>query len=149
MPRRIWHKPIGVAMTDHGEWKRPEEWNRRRRIKDEVSLLVPTEVRDRKLLPSDVWQRMDRAERVEYLTGSSLDNCKDILDLPLEAAIRSPTVMNGKVQVIRALLGTLTKIGLESRRLEAMQQEALSQLIDDFAAEEDGDAPRRPPHRAG
>jgi hypothetical protein len=84
----------------------------------------------------DVWQRMNDRERVECATGRSLDNCLDILDLPLELAVRSPTVMSGKCQVIRAVLQVVTRVGLESARLRGMQEELLGRLIDDFAEEE-------------
>jgi hypothetical protein len=52
-------------------------------------------------------------------------------------AVRSPTVMSGKVQVIRAILTVVSKVGLESHRLRGLQEAALAQLVDDFAAEEE------------
>jgi hypothetical protein len=81
---------------------------------------------------------MDQGQRVECLTGRSLDNCKDILDFPIEAALESPTLMNGKVGVIRAILTVITKVGLDSTRLKQMQDELLTRMIDDFATETAG-----------
>jgi hypothetical protein len=55
------------------------------------------------------------AERVELLTGRSLDNCKEILDFPMEAAVLSPALMNGKCQVIRSILTAIMRVGLDPR----------------------------------
>jgi hypothetical protein len=88
-------------------------------------------------VPYDKWQRMSERERIECATGRTLDNCIDILDMPMEMAVRSPTVMSGKVQVIRAILTVVSKVGLESHRLRGLQEAALAQLVDDFAAEEE------------
>ena len=87
-------------------------------------------------ITDDVWRRLTSAERVEELTGHSLDNCRAILDLPLEMAVMSPTVMTGKTQIIRAILNAVTRVGMESDRLRRMQDEVLGQLIDDFDMEE-------------
>lgn len=87
-------------------------------------------------IPQAVWDRMTAQERVEELTGHSLDNCRAILDLPLEMAVMSPTVMTGKVQVVRAILTAVTKVGIESSRLRTMQDEVLGSLIDEFDREE-------------
>lgn len=86
----------------------------------------------RPLIPQDKWDRMDSGARVEALTGQSLDNCRAILDMPMEMAVTSPNVMSGKVQVIRALLNAVTRVGLESRRLHEMRDEVLGELIADF-----------------
>jgi hypothetical protein len=102
-----------------------------------MALLPPATGR---VVPVEQWARMDHGERVEVLTGRSLDNCKDILDFPLEAAVLSPTLMAGKCQVIRAILTAITRVGLESSRLKAMQDELLQTIIDDFGGEAAGQA---------
>jgi hypothetical protein len=55
---------------------------------------------------------MDHAQRVELLTGKSPDNCKEILDFPIEAAIISPALMNGKTSVIRSIRTAITRVGI-------------------------------------
>jgi hypothetical protein len=92
------------------------------------------------MVPREQWERMDHAQRVELLTGRSLDNCKDILDFPMEAAVLSPTLMTGKIGVIWAILTAITRVGLESSRLRAMQDELLQTIIDDFGGESAGQA---------
>ena len=106
----------------------------KQRIADLLQGLLPTG--NMRKVPQDRWVRMDPAEKVEELTGHSLDNCRDILDLPLEMAVRSPNVMHGKVQIIRAILSAVTKVGIESSRLRQMQDELLGKLIEDFDAAE-------------
>jgi hypothetical protein len=103
------------------------------RWRDRLAHMVPT-AGPVKRLPPDVWQRMDRAAQVEHLAGLTLDDCLRILELPMELAVESTCVMNGKVQVIRVLMHAISKVGLERHRLE--QQEALGRLIDDFAEDE-------------
>ena len=98
---------------------------------DRVIALVPPEV-GHATLPHE-WSSMDNARRIEVLTGRSLDNCKEILDFPMEAAAISPTVMSGKTTVIRAILSAVTRVGLQSQRLQSMQDELLQGIIDDFA----------------
>jgi hypothetical protein len=106
----------------------------RQRTQDEFRALVQPSKGS--AVSADVWGRMSDRERIECATGRSLDNCIDILDLPLELAVRSPTVMQGKCQVIRAVLQVVTRVGLESARLRGMQEELLGKLIDDFLSEE-------------
>jgi hypothetical protein len=108
----------------------------RQKTQDRLIALVPPATG--RVTSAAEWQRMDHAERVELLTGRSLDNCKDILDFPLEAAVISPTLMNGKIGVIRAILTAITRVGLESSRLRAMQDELLQKIIDDFGGEAAG-----------
>ena len=64
----------------------------------------------------------------------------EVLDLPMTLAVTSPCVMNGKVGVIRAILTAVTKVGIESKRLQGMQQEVLGRLINDFEEAERGSA---------
>lgn len=103
----------------------------RKAAQDRLIQLIPPS--SGRVVPADVWARMDQSQRISTLTGRSLDNCKDILDYPMEAAILSPNLMTGKCQVIRAILTCVTRVGLESRRLEQMQDELLQGMIDDFA----------------
>lgn len=95
-----------------------------------LEALIPRD--QQRKVPQDVWNRMEPAQRIEELTSHSLDNCRDILDLPMAMALKSPNVMSGKVQIIRAILTVVTKVGIESTRLRQMQDEVLGQLIDDF-----------------
>ena len=60
----------------------------RQRTQDKLQSLLNNHHRK---ISDDVWQRMDAHQRVEELTGHSLDNCRAILDLPLEMAVMSPT----------------------------------------------------------
>jgi hypothetical protein len=99
-----------------------------------VALVQPSKGR---MVPADVWARMSERERIEAMTGRSLDECMNILELPLEAAVRSPNVMQGKVGVIRAVLGMVARVGLESARLRGIQDQLLGELIDDFRDEEE------------
>jgi hypothetical protein len=108
----------------------------RERRADEFAALIPASKGEP--VPGDVWRRMSERERIEAAAGRSLDNCMDILDLPLAMAVRSPTVMQGKVGVIRAILTCVAKVGVESARLRGMQEQLLGQLIDDFREEERG-----------
>jgi hypothetical protein len=97
---------------------------------DRIMALVPPAVGH--VTTPEVWASMEPAERVELLTGRSLDNCKEILDFPIEAAIVSPALMTGKVSVIRSILTAITRVGIESSRLRQMH-ELLQGIIDDFA----------------
>ena len=83
-------------------------------------------------IPHDRWERMSPAEKIEALTGHSLDNCREILDLPIALALESPTVMTGKTQIVRAILQAVTRVGIESSRLAHIQDEVLEKLIADF-----------------
>ena len=106
----------------------------RQKTQDMLQALIPNE--QKRKVPNDIWARMDASQRIEELTGHSLDNCRDILDLPIEVAVKSPTVMNGKVGIIRAILQLVARVGIESNRLRQMQEEVLGKLIDDFDQEE-------------
>jgi hypothetical protein len=85
------------------------------------------------MVDRDVWNRLSERERIETMTGRSLDNCINILDLPMELAVQSPTVMNGKVGVIRAVFQVLVESG--KRRPLPHAQEMLGELIGQFEAE--------------
>jgi hypothetical protein len=106
----------------------------RQKTQDMLQALIPN--KQKRKVPTDIWARMDASQRIEELTGHSLDNCRDILDSPIEVAVKSPTVRNGKVGSIRAILQVVARVGLESNRLRQMQDELLGKLIDDFDTEE-------------
>ena len=106
----------------------------RQKTQDMLQAVIPN--KQKRKVPTDIWARMDASQRIEELTGHSLENCRDILDLPIEVAIKSPSVMNGKVGIIRAILQVVARVGIESSRLRQMQEEVLGKLIDDFDQEE-------------
>jgi hypothetical protein len=116
-------------MTIKGPAKSVANWHERER---QLQALVPAQ-RKSVPFPSDVWQAMTDKERVEACIGRSLDECMDILDLPMELAVSSPCVMNGKVGVIRAILTCVKDFGRKSSRL---QEQLLGELINGFEAEE-------------
>ena len=82
----------------------------------------------------DVWARLTEREKIETMTGRTLDNCINILDLPMELAVQSPTVMTGKSQVIRAVLQAIVASG-KGRPGLVDQQAQLDKLIGGFEAE--------------
>ena len=60
----------------------------------------------------------------------SLDDCKALLEVdPLDC---HPAVLNAKVQVIRAVLHTTVKLGLESRRLADERERVIGELAEAF-----------------
>jgi hypothetical protein len=83
------------------------------------------------VVPADVWNRLSEREQIETMTGRSLDNCINILDLPMELAVQSPTVMTGKCQVIRAVLQAIVASG-KGRQGSERSQQMLGELIGQF-----------------
>ena len=68
--------------------------------------------------------------RLQRLLGMSLDDCKALLEVdPLDC---HPAVLNAKVQVIRAVLHTTVKLGLESRRLADERERVIGELAEAF-----------------
>ena len=60
----------------------------------------------------------------------SLDDCKALLEVdPLDC---HPAVLNAKIQVIRAVLHTSVKLGLESRRLAEERDRVIGELASEF-----------------
>ena len=68
--------------------------------------------------------------RLQRLLGMSLDDCKSLLEVdPLKC---HPTVLNAKIQVIRAVLHTTVKLSLESRRLAEDRERVIGELAEAF-----------------
>jgi hypothetical protein len=68
--------------------------------------------------------------RLQRLLGMSLDDCKSLLEVdPLKC---HPTVLNAKIQVIRAVLHTTVKLSLESRRLAEDRERVIGDLAEAF-----------------
>jgi len=84
----------------------------------------------RELIPRDEWNRLPAEGRLQRLLGMSLDNCKSLLEVdPLDCP---PATLNAKIQVIRAVLHTTVKLGLESRRLADEREKVIHELAAEF-----------------
>jgi len=84
----------------------------------------------RELFPKDEWNRLPAEGRLQRLLGMSLDDCKSLLEVdPLKC---HPTMLNAKIQVIRAVLHTSVKLGLESRRLAEERDRVIGELAAEF-----------------
>ena len=82
------------------------------------------------LIPRDEWNRLPVDGRLQRLLGMSLDNCKSLLEVdPLKC---HPTMLNAKIQVIRAVLHTTVKLGLESQRLAEERERVIGELAEAF-----------------
>ena len=68
--------------------------------------------------------------RLQRLLGMSLDDCKALLEVdPLDC---HPAMLNAKIQVIRAVLHTSVKLGLEGRRLAEERERVIGELAEAF-----------------
>jgi hypothetical protein len=91
-------------------------------------------VRKWPLIPRDEWREMPTERRLTVLLGRSLDECLDILEEPLEGC--NPGMLSTKVQVIRAVLHTCTKLGIEASRAHSERDAVLSAMAADLRARE-------------
>ena len=82
------------------------------------------------LIPTDEWNRLPVDGRLQRLLGMSLDDCKAVLEVdPLDC---HPAMLNAKIQVIRAVLHTSVKLGLESQRLAEERERVIGELAEAF-----------------
>src|SRR6516162_4815585 len=89
-----------------------------------------TKTMARELIPRDEWNQLPVDRRLQRLLGMSLDNCKSLLEVdPLDCP---PATLNAKIQVIRAVLHTTVKLGLESRRLADEREKVIHELAAEF-----------------
>ena len=89
-----------------------------------------TETMPRELIPMDEWNCLPAERRLQRLLGMSLDDCKAVLEVdPLDC---HPAMLNAKIQVIRAVLHTTVKLGLESRRLADERERVIGELAAEF-----------------
>ena len=72
------------------------------------------------------WNAMEPKERLQTLLGMTLDRCYQWL--AHEPGALNPTQMNMQIQVMRAVLHTVTKLGIEDRRLESQRQNLLDEM---------------------
>lgn len=66
------------------------------------------------LIKRNEWLKLTPREKVERLVGRSLDDIDEMLSIPLTAC--EPAMLNARVQVIRVILMTAAKLGIEDRR---------------------------------
>ena len=89
-----------------------------------------TKTMARELIPRDEWNQLPVDGRLQRLLGMSLDDCKSLLEVdPLDC---HPAMLNAKIQVIRAVLHTSVKLGLESRRLAEERDRVIGELAAEF-----------------
>ena len=78
----------------------------------------------------DEWNRLPVDGRLQRLLGMRLNDCKALLEVdPLDC---QPAILNAKIQVIRAVLHTTVKLGLESRRLADEREKVIHELAAEF-----------------
>jgi hypothetical protein len=77
-------------------------------------------------IPNEVWRLMSPEERLRGLLNMTLDQIHEILEEPID--YRQNSLMNAKTQVIRSILNTCTKLGIEDRRTEAERAKVLASL---------------------
>jgi hypothetical protein len=78
------------------------------------------------LIPRDQWNVMSTAERLVALAQRSLDECLEILEEPID--YDNAVLMNAKVQVTRAILHTLTRLGVEASRASGERERILGEM---------------------
>ena len=89
-----------------------------------------TKTMARELIPRDEWNQLPVDGRLQRLLGMSLDDCKSLLEVdPLDC---HPAMLNAKIQVIRAVLHTSVKLGLEGRRLAEERERVIGELATEF-----------------
>ena len=67
------------------------------------------------------WRVMQTQEKLHHMLGMSLDDCLAILAYPVDECLeeKNATILNIKVQTIRAILHTCTKLGIEHKKAES------------------------------
>jgi hypothetical protein len=65
-------------------------------------------------IPNEVWRLMQPEEKLRGLLNMSLEEIYEILDEPID--YRNSILMQAKTQVVRALLNSCVKLGIEDRR---------------------------------
>jgi hypothetical protein len=80
------------------------------------------------------WESLATAQRLELMLGRSLDDCMAVLDYPIETALarRDAVVLSIKCQIIRAVLHTCTKLGIEASRVNSERDRVLAAMSADL-----------------
>lgn len=113
-----------------------------------VGYPAPDQAKQHVLVPRDVWRGMSTAERLTTLSGRSLDECLDVLEEPID--YRNAVLMSAKIQVIRAVLHTATRLGVETSRRDGERERILAEMAKDLrkaglkTREGDSNLARRP-----
>jgi hypothetical protein len=68
------------------------------------------------LIPAAEWRTLSPRSKIERLVGRSLDDIDEMLSIPLLDC--EPAMLAARVQVIRVILMTAAKLGIEQRRAE-------------------------------
>jgi hypothetical protein len=68
------------------------------------------------LIPAVEWRTLSPRAKIERLVGRSLDDIDEMLSIPLLSC--EPAMLAARVQVIRVILMTAAKLGIEQRRAE-------------------------------
>ena len=85
----------------------------------------------RELINYPTYQALDTRERIERLTGFSLDRCEHILIQPLDLILEqrnAALLLNAQVQCIRAILATVVKAGAHNNRLTAERERIIGEM---------------------
>jgi hypothetical protein len=85
------------------------------------------------LVPLPTWRALSVADRLQTLLGMTLDDCYGYLALPIEGLDAAQS--SAKLQVIRAILHTTTKLGIEHGRLSVERDKVLSAMAADLRDE--------------
>jgi hypothetical protein len=90
-----------------------------------------------RLVTRQEWNALATAQRLELMLGRSLDDCWAVLEHPIEEALerRDAVVLSIKCQIIRAVLHTCTKLGIEHSRVNAERDKVLSAMAADLRDE--------------
>ncbi len=86
------------------------------------------------LVPRDAWATMSTAQRLVALSNRSLDECLDILEIPLDECENN--MLNAKVQTIRAILTTCARLGIEASRAAGERERILAEMARDIRKRE-------------
>lgn len=93
------------------------------------------------IIPFVEWRDMPTEQRLTRLLGMSTDRCLDWLSVDPRVDEMSAGQISAQIQVIRAVLHTCVKLGIESKRLESVREKVLGDLLEGLdrrAEERDG-----------
>jgi hypothetical protein len=80
-------------------------------------------------------------QRIERLSGWSLDRCEEVLCQPLVEVLSHPQcalILNAQMQCVRAVFNAVVKSGLGNKRLEVEREKILADLSKREFGEEKG-----------
>jgi hypothetical protein len=83
------------------------------------------------MLQAVEYRALTDAQRIERLSGWSLDRCEELLSQPLSEVLSQPQcglILGAQMQCVRAVFNAVVKSGLGNKRLEVEREKILADL---------------------